>query len=1116
MKFRRFLYIILASIIAFSVFDASYADAARKKSSKARTSQTSSKNKNRSSKNSSRKKSSSGSRSSKKKRKSGKSSTRRNVKRTAPVEPVETPQNDSLTLTVNSALLSWIPSDLNPGGLRVNSVKPDSRSRCAKISLNENFTYLPVTRQLIDSLGKVAKAALPDSLAGYSVNLTVKNKGLAYYITKVDPLPERFRKNPPFVSEVNPLVNPKKGMENDVVAMWHSHGRYFRPGSGAWMWQRPLLFQVVEDTYTMGYILPFAVPMLENAGAYVMLPRERDTNIHEVIVDNDTNDEGKIYSQPYYKEMTGSKPWATGELEGFIYDLPDFRDTENPFENGTYRQTTTVKSGKPSVAAWYADIPEDGEYAVYVSYKTLPNSTEDAHYTVNYSGGSKEFTVNQTMGGGTWIYLGTFPLEKGYSDTEAVVTLTNITDKEGGTIVTADAVKIGGGMGNIARSNRRADIYYDPSTPENNLTAANSISNDDEEGDNDDDDDDENGDDETGDDETNDNVDKELPAEKETQNSSSNSTTKGVAPSFRTSGMPRFLEGARYWLHWAGFPESIYSPYHGADDYKDDYTARGHWVNYLAGGSRVLPNREGLNIPVDVAMALHSDAGKRNDDSFVGTLGIYFTQNGDSYRDGTPRINSRMLTDLIMRQITGDIRQKYEPRWTRRSMWDKSYVEARVPEVPTTLIELMSHQNFADMQYGLDPNFRFDVARAIYKGIARFMAERKGRELVIQPLPVKDFAIHKLKKNHYRLTWEPTPDPLEKTAMPTKYIVMERNEGDLGFHKIAETSHPRFDIKVTDDDIHSFKIIAVNEGGASFPSEVLALRESPDNSKPVLIINGFTRISGPEHFKADNRAGFNADTDFGVPYIKDISFTGYQTEFNRNAGESFGRSGSNYATTVIAGNTFDYPYIHGVALADAGKGFVSCSAAAVENGNVKLDDFKTIDLILGKQKATIIGNGKSGLRYIAFPEALQKELRHFTEKGGNLIVSGQYVASDPTDYRVPEGSAAFAESVIGVIPGEGARTRSGSLTDRSGRTLRYSSTLNDKIYIVENPGILAPAPGANAEEIFTFSDTHAPAGYIINRGNGKNVVLSVPIEAFSDESQRSQIVADILRILENN
>ena len=57
----------------------------------------------------------------------------------------------------------------------------------------------------------------------------------------------------------------------------------------------------------------------------------------------------------------------------------------------------------------------------------------------------------------------------------------------------------------------------------------------------------------------------------------------------------------------------------------------------------MLPGQRGLNIPVDVALALHSDAGKKSDDSFVGTLGIYFTNNGDSYRDATPRINSRML-----------------------------------------------------------------------------------------------------------------------------------------------------------------------------------------------------------------------------------------------------------------------------------------------------------------------------------------------------------------------------------------------------------------------------------------------------------------------------------------
>lgn len=1108
MKFRKFLYIFLAAILTFAVADYTTADARR---SKARTSQSSKSKRSKSRK--------SKSKSGKKRSKSSKKSSTRRI--SAPAQPKETPSYDSLTLAVNAALLDRIPTNHNPGGLRVNSVKTDSRSKTARLSLNENFTYLPVTQELIKELSNAAGEALPDSIRDYRVSLNVGNRSLAYYITKVDKLPADKRQNPPFVVAASPWASPKHGMEGDIIALWHSHGRYFRPGSGSWMWQRPLLFQVAEDTFTMGYILPYVVPMLENAGAYVLLPRERDTNKEEVIVDNDTYEGGQVYSQTTYREMSGGKNWQTGEEEGFIYDLPDFRDTENPFENGTYRQTHTVKSGKPSVAAWYADIPKDGEYAVYVSYKTLPNSTTDAHYTVNYSGGSKEFRVNQKMGGSTWVYLGTFPFEEGYNESEPVVTLSNLTDGAAGTMVTADAIKIGGGMGNIARSNNRSDIYYDPSTPEAAVAQkAETADNSEDEGDDEEDEDDDS--DETADDESGDNPDGEAATPQESGAQPTPSAPKGKAPTFRTSGMPRFLEGARYWMQWAGIPESVYSPYHGRDDYKDDYTDRGMWVNYLAGGSRVLPNRQGLNIPVDAVMALHTDAGKRADDSVVGTLGIYYTNNGASYADGTPRINSRMLTDMLMRQITSDIRQSYEPRWTRRSMWDKSYLEARVAEVPTALIELMSHQNFGDMQYGLDPGFQFTVGRAIYKALGRFVSERKDREFIVQPLPVSDFAIKRLKKESFRLSWEATPDSLEPTAMPKKYIILERRGDDLGFHKIAETKQTHFDIRTTDTEIHSFRIVAANEGGLSFPSETLAFREN-GKDEPILIVNAFSRISAPSHFSSDGRAGFNAEEDFGVPYIRDISFTGYQTEFRRGAGESFGRSGSNYATQVIAGNTFDYPYIHGEAIAASGGSFVSCSAGAVEKGIVRLTDYKIVDLILGKQKTTIVGSGKSGVRYQTFPAALRKNLREFTNKGGDLIVSGAYVASDLRDYRYGSDGEDFSRDVLGVtLDTSATRQKGGRLSVAAGNRLTgapsridYSSTLNEDYYIVENPDVLQPAEGSDATVAFTFSDSGLPAGVISKKGKSDRITLSVPFESITDAGQRHKLMKSIMEKIKN-
>ncbi len=1051
------------------------------------------------------------------KKKTSKKSTKKRKKRTAKpttakrraaatIPPVETPSNDSLTLYVNELLIKSIPQSQNPGGLRVNSVKPNSQTHKATLNLNENFTYLPINKEYIELLESNAAESMPDSLAEYKIELMVNGEPLSYYINTIDKLPKEYRENVPFVRQVDPLTDITKGMQGDNIALWHSHGKYYKSSNDQWQWQRGFLFQSIEDTYTLGYILPYVAPMLENAGAYVMLPRERDINPIEVIVDNDQPDDSTIlYSQTTYGESDGKYELETGEGEGFIYDLPDFRDTENPFENGTYRQVKTTTGDNVSTAVWAADIPESREYAIYVSYESLPNSSEDALYTVNYDGGSEQFLVNQKLGGGTWIYLGTFPLEKGLDLVNPVVTLSNKSAKGGDTVVTADAVKIGGGMGNIARSPNRSDIYWNNTTQTydtDSIYAAEAVI------------------DEValGDSSAQRNPTSVNPYKKEAQAAANQS------PIFKTSGVPRWMEGARYWLQWAGMPDSIYAPYAGVDDYKDDYTNRGLWVNYLAGGSRVLPDEKGLGIPIDAVLALHSDAGKRADDSIVGTLGIYFTNGNANYADGTPRKNSRTLTDMLMRQITCDIRANYEPNWTRRSMWDKTYVEARVPEVPTSLIELLSHQNFSDMQYGNDPRFRFTVGRAIYKALARFVGERKDRKVVIQPLPVHNFAIQKTGKKTYRLSWQPTPDSTEPTAMPEGYLIMERSGDDMSFHKIGETSKTHFDIEADDKEIHSFQILAFNNGGRSFPSETLAFRYSGTDSEPVLIINGFTRTSAPAIINEGDKAGFDIDKDFGVPYIYDVSFTGPQTEFNRNAGEAFGKSSDRYVSSIIAGNTFDFPAVHGKAIEAAGRGFVSASVGAVEDGIVNLNHYKVVDLILGSQKATIMGTGQNGAEFIAFPRKLRNALTSFQEKGGRLLVSGQYVASDLKDTRGDSDAAEWGRKVLGIenvdsvaqpLSGRVDGVQSPLKSTLKQRRYAYSNTLNEKQYIVQHPDALSASSYADETAPFLrFSDTDQTAGLLIRNGKSRNAVMSVPFESLTDANQRNLLMKELLDWLE--
>ena len=128
-SFKRFIYIIIAGLLLFGSGEAFTIDA--RKSSKARTSQTSKKRSSSSKKKSTstkskKKKKSSRNRKSSKRRTSRKKTTRRYSRPAPPPDPV---MNDSLTLAINDALLKWLPENLNPGGLRVNAVKTDSLQR---------------------------------------------------------------------------------------------------------------------------------------------------------------------------------------------------------------------------------------------------------------------------------------------------------------------------------------------------------------------------------------------------------------------------------------------------------------------------------------------------------------------------------------------------------------------------------------------------------------------------------------------------------------------------------------------------------------------------------------------------------------------------------------------------------------------------------------------------------------------------------------------------------------------------------------------------------------------------------------------------------------------------
>ena len=940
-----------------------------------------------------------------------------------------------------------------PTYVRIQAVKA-SRSR-VQIYTTVGLSYYPFREDNVQALRDSVRALLPQEFRkarielysdqreiGELVPLACRNAAqLKKQIAKRQIVPFTNRSERPLVTRLSAAATPSQGLSGRHIALWQSHGRYFDQTENRWKWQRSMLWQTCEDLYTQSYVLPYLVPMLENAGACVMLPRERDVQKFEVLADNDD-------ARQYAEEGA----WEPGG-PGFAHLRQVYHTGENPFRDGTTRRTRTVTGDGTARAAWRADIPERGEYAVYVSYESTPESADDAHYTVHHLGGETSFAVNQTMGGGTWIYLGRFSFAPGH---RGVVTLSN-GSRTAGRILSADAVKIGGGYGNIAR------------TPCDSLR---------------------------------------LPDMEYIE---------------ETSGYPRFCEGARYWLQWAGFPEEVYTPKRNTDDYKDDYMSRAHWVNALMGGSERLPDSVGLRIPVDMALAFHSDAGVRDGDGIVGTLGIYYTrENRGKFAGGADRYRSRDLTDLVQAQVVEDIRRTFEPGWQRRGLWNRAYYEARVPGVPTMLLELLSHQNFADMRLGSDPRFKFLVSRAVYKGILQYISSQYGLPYVVQPLPVEAFAAEFTAADHVVLSWSPVMDPLEKSAAPTGYVVYTRVD-DGGFDNGRQVDKPYLIVEQQPGRIYSYRVTAVNEGGESFPSETLAVCRMPDEKGRVLIVNGFDRVSAPLSERNDSLAGFRMEIDGGVPDRQDIAFVGAQHVFDLAQARcnvdslALGACGCDFETDVIGGNTFDYPVLHGRSAAAAGYSFCSASLKAVERGEAALEQYPAVDLILGKQRTTTIGRGVQEPAFATFSPELQGVLRRYLADGGALFASGAYVVSDLWAGDAPDEGRAFAEEVLHCTLDTGRAAERGrvrvvtSHRDFSRGEYRFNDEYRPDRYIVEAPDALNPA-GEGAFSVMRYVENGRTAG-VACEAEGRTFVVGFPFESILSRTERDRLMRDALKFL---
>ena len=178
------------------------------------------------------------------------------------------------------------------------------------VHLSRAVSEYPLRDSDISNIEDIIRDLLPHEYSGLEIRLFWDGKPLERLASgffsgrKFQDRNARTRNPEPWLTAMNPAPPVTEGLYGRNIAVWAGHGYYYSLDEDRWKWQRAPFFSTIEDLLPHSYVTAFLAPMLENAGARVLMPRERDYQTIEIIVDN---------GDPFYSERN---PSATFEVSG--------------------------------------------------------------------------------------------------------------------------------------------------------------------------------------------------------------------------------------------------------------------------------------------------------------------------------------------------------------------------------------------------------------------------------------------------------------------------------------------------------------------------------------------------------------------------------------------------------------------------------------------------------------------------------------------------------------------------------------------------------------------------------------------------------------------------------
>jgi hypothetical protein len=455
---------------------------------------------------------------------------------------------------------------------------------------------------------------------------------------------------------------------------------------------------------------------------------------------------------------------------------------------------------------------------------------------------------------------------------------------------------------------------------------------------------------------------------------------------------------------------------------------------------------------------------------------------------GTP--NQTNLALFLGRQINQDMQNLpgvFEHNWSTRTThtFTSGFGEIDLgsnAEMDATIIEVAFHDNIQDGALLRDPKARDQIARSMLQGTLEYFDIHGGLDAPTSlPTGPTNVSAVSNASGEVTINWAPGPSAPASVhgAAATGFRIYASVDG-YGFDGgtfVAGGGATSATLTGYDPLLpYYFRVVAVNAGGESKPSEVVTALPS-GGAKQVLVVNGFDR--------------FDRTQDFAYPY----AYTGDGL---------VDRVWSRY------NNSFDYVVqVHSsIHASHPGTHVASASNEAVINGAVNLGDYDSVIWILGEE-STVDDT---------FNATEQALVEAFIAAGGHLFTSGAEIAFDLDSQG---GGVSFFESTLKgnyisddggtynvTVPGGSIFAGIPNFSFSNGNAF---SQLDGQLYNVETPDVINPQAGAAAALTYSGGTNGTAAIQVQGTGGRGNIVMfGFPFEAITSAARRTDVMREVL------